>query len=442
MKSAFQAILIGVFIFAIIIAVLVFSGAIPTPGGKTEAEKITGSVTIWGILPQQEMNDLVDNINKTVKTYTILYIQKKPDEFIPDLVNAIAAGRGPDIITFDPSMIIRQSDKIYPIPYATLTQRSFIDTYAEASYSFMSPGGTLALPVAIDPLMMYYNKDILSDAGIAEPPVFWQDFIALVPQLSKTDATGALTRSMVGLGEFDNIYHATDIFSLLMLQLGNPLINTSAQKDGDNVIVSYKPTLINNGDNGLVTGVESLKFYTSFSDPVKQTYSWNKTMPLDKNAFIAGKSAFYFGYASEVGSIREKNPHLNFDIARVPQPKNYPTKTTVANVYGFAILKSSKNIPGAFNTIGYLTSPDYAQTIASYFSVAPALRSLLSVKQEDPMSAVIYPSALIAKSWLNPDPKKIDEIYRTMITSVVSGKATLFESINSAHQKITDLLNK
>jgi hypothetical protein len=69
MKSAFQAILIGVFIFSIIIAVLVFSGAIPTPGGKTEAEKITGSVMIWGVLPQQEMNDLIDSLTENHNEY-------------------------------------------------------------------------------------------------------------------------------------------------------------------------------------------------------------------------------------------------------------------------------------------------------------------------------------------------------------------------------------
>ena len=66
--------------------------------------------------------------------------------------------------------------------------------------------------------------------------------------------------------------------------------------------------------DGVRVGESVLRFYTQFADPAKETYSWNKTFQNDKNAFISGKLAFYFGYASEYKDIQQKNPNLRFDI--------------------------------------------------------------------------------------------------------------------------------
>ena len=37
--------------------------------------------------------------------------------------------------------------------------------------------------------------------------------------------------------------------------------------------------------------------------------------------FAKGALAMYFGYAGEWAGIKARNPHLNFDIAEVPQIK-------------------------------------------------------------------------------------------------------------------------
>ena len=440
MKNTFQAIITGVFIFAIILSILVFSGFVPLPGKKTE-QKFTGKVSVWGVFPESEMGGLIDVLNKTVKTYEITYTQKKNEEFINDLVNALASGTGPDIISFDPSMVINHGDKIYKIPYSSISQRTFLDTYADAATPFLSSEGILALPVSIDPMVLFYNKDLLGDQAVALPPVYWSDIIALNSKLSKVDEGGNLIRSMIALGEYDNISNATDIFNLMMLQLGNSLVTYTSTNDDGKINIDYKSTFNKDGDGGIVIATEVLKFYSAFSDPAKQTYSWNKNMPTDKNAFVAGKLAFYLGYSSEYSNIKSKNPNLNFDITRVPQAQNYPTKATMGNVYGFAILKTTKNIGAAFETLIYLTSKDYTISISRAFSLAPATRSLLSIKQEDPINEVIYPSALITKTWLNPDRKKVNELYRSMIQGVVSGKSSLNDTVSSVHQKLTEILN-
>ncbi len=38
-----------------------------------------------------------------------------------------------------------------------------------------------------------------------------------------------------------------------------------------------------------------------------------------KNMFLAGDLALYFGFASELDDLKNKNPNLNFDVTLFPQ---------------------------------------------------------------------------------------------------------------------------
>ena len=57
--------------------------------------------------------------------------------------------------------------------------------------------------------------------------------------------------------------------------------------------------------------------------------------------FAKGALAMYFGYASEMSEIKNRNPHLNFDLAEVPQIKGDKSKTSFAKIYALAIMKNS-----------------------------------------------------------------------------------------------------
>jgi ABC-type glycerol-3-phosphate transport system substrate-binding protein len=345
------------------------------------------------------------------------------------------------MILLDPGLLTKQSDKIIATPYSLFSERDFKDTFADQGNLFLSPEGVLAIPISIDPIVMYYNKDILNQKGIITPPLYWNDFITLAPKLSEvSQPSGTLVKSMVALGEYDNISHAKDILAMLMLQLGNPIVSTETKFADKVPYVVYKATFGQENSEGARVGESSLRFYTQFADPAKTTYSWNKSFSNSRDLFVSGKLAFYFGYASEYNAIRDKNPNISFDIARVPQVKDYPTKVTYGKMLGIAVLKSSRNQAAAFNTSQYLISPEYAPFLASTLGTAPARRDLLSVKQEDAYNGVVYPSAIIARGWLDPDSEKSDKIFRNMITAVVSGRDSVADAIETAVADLQDAL--
>ena len=442
MKSTlFKVGLFGGIVFAILLAVLVFAGIIPVPGKDNIKANLSGSVIIWGTIPNEQMSKILDPVIKNAKNYSISYVEKRPESYEIDLVEALASGKGPDMVILDPGLLIKHSDKLYPTSYKTFSEREYKDLYADAANLYLSAEGILAVPISIDPMVMYYNKDTLSESGLVTEPKYWNELISLAPTLSSINSEGTVIKSMVAFGEYDNITHAKDIVSMLALQLGNQIVEPELKYDNDKKpYYTYKAVFDAQNKDGVRVGESVLRFYTQFADPAKETYSWNKTFQNDKNAFISGKLAFYFGYASEYKYIQQKNPNLRFDIAMVPQIKDYSSKKTIGKVLGLAVLNSSKNPNAAFDTNQYLVSQEFAKLISEVLGTAPARRDLLSVKQEDAYNGIVYPSAIIASSWYDPNAQKTEALFKRMIQSTVSGRTTLYESVRDFVNDLQDML--
>ena len=69
---------------------------------------------------------------------------------------------------------------------------------------------------------------------------------------------------------------------------------------------------------------DAVRFYTDFADPGKEVYTWNKNMPNSLEAFILGKTAFFFGYAYHLPTIKSRAPKLNLSIVKLPQIAGNP----------------------------------------------------------------------------------------------------------------------
>ena len=92
----FKNIIFGVGILAALVAMLIFSGRLPI--GKSNKVTATGEVVAWGTLPQASMENLFQSINNTTKTYRISYYEVSEATFSSKLLEALASGRGPDLI--------------------------------------------------------------------------------------------------------------------------------------------------------------------------------------------------------------------------------------------------------------------------------------------------------------------------------------------------------
>ncbi len=430
MKGNFQIIIMVVFIALAVFGILVFSGAIPIGGNTTPGS--LGTVVLWGTIREQTIATPLEEFNNDNPTFVVKYVEKRVGSFDQDLLEALAGGAGPDMFFLPESLAFHYANKIFAIPYQSYPLASFKNNFAGAGEVFLTSKGILAIPISIDPLMMYYNRSILDANSVVASPVFWDEFVKLVPLITKKDDSNKIIKSAVALGHFSNITHAKDIVSALFMQGGNPIIS---EKDG-----IFSSSL--NTPNSQYSLGSILKFYTDFADPNSAMYSWNKSFPNSSDAFSREDLAFYFGYASELRSLINKNPNQNFGIASFPQIRNANFKITSAHATGIALSSSSKNFNTAFLAAGLLSTGNFASKLNIALGLAPARRDLLKIKPTDAYSPIFYDSALYARGWLDPSPLDTDDIFRRMIEGVLSNSMTVQNAISDASSKLNLLLTR
>lgn len=426
----FQYLILGVFIFFAVAGVAAFSiyGKLGSKDKGPSAE-----LSIWGLEDSEYFEELLSRIDGRVPdSLKITYVEKREENLDGDLIEALASGKGPDMLLLPHDRIVRHADKIYQIPFDSYGQRAFRDNFIEAAEVFTGPSGYYALPFSLDPLVMYWNRQLFSNVGLVLPPQYWDEFFSVTIPLTEMDNSRNILRSSVALGEYSNIVHAKEIISTLLLQSGNKITAKNAQGELVSVIGEKS-------EGGLTPLESSVRFYTEFSNPAKQVYSWNKSLPDSKSSFISSDLAVYFGFASEASELVAKNPNLNFDVALMPQVRD-ASKITFGKISGLAILERSPHKADAISAIGILTSQDSLRDWTAITVLPPVSRKLVAKRPKDSAPAVFYDSAVIARAWIDPDREKTGEIFKKMIENVTTGRLKLSEATARAAQELSSIL--
>lgn len=425
--TTFQIVLLSVFGALGVTGVLIF--ALAVGGGNNES---IGPVELWGTfdaatvsLVLQQAADVDERLG------AVTYVKKDPTTYETELTNALASGVGPDLFFLRQDYVVKNATKTYPIPLESLPRSDFRETFVEAADPYSTSVGTLAIPLLVDPLVLYWNRDILGEHGYAKPPLFWDEIPAMAETITTRNEGGGIKRATIAFGEAANIPHAKSIVSALILQAGGSI--TRQNEEG-----TIEPALAG-GEGTLASSESALRFYTEFADPSKVDYSWNRSLPPAQKAFAAGDVALYVGFASEAGAITAANPNLNFAIARLPQIRDAARQVNTARVYGLAISRASDNPTGAMTAASTLAKAEFSKLFSSAFGMPSALRDVLAVPAEGYFD-LFQREALIARSWIDPDPEKTNAIFRGMIESVSSGALRLSDAIMRADQEIGELI--
>ena len=424
----FEIILIAVFGIAAIAGIAALSMYEPA---KTEEDVMFGDrVQVWGSVDSYTMNTLISEIGRSNDAFKVVrYTQIDARDFTGELLSAIAEGNSPDLIIMPHSSLVSLRSKLRPISYETLPERDFKDRYIDGAQIFMMQDGIYGIPLMVDPLVMYWNRDLFSSGGLANPPRTWEALVnETTPALTRSDEQLKITQSAVALGEYGNVEYAKEVLSMLLLQAGSTLVEESG--------TGYKITLNDTGSASLPPGNAVVTFYTQFVAPASLAYTWNRSMPPDRTQFLTGKLGMFFAPGSERDRIAKANPNLDFDIAQVPQGGGATVYRNYADFYAFAIPRASQNPQGARLAAEVLASPESARVVAEALDMAPVHRSLIQAGSNDTYERIIFASALIARGWLDPSPRETDEIFRYLIEEVSSGRARVEGAISDAVGKI------
>lgn len=422
MKASFQTIIIVIFSLAFVVAVAVFSGLFSS--GKSQSTTPQGVVKVWGIVPEEDMRRMVTDFNAGDLGYTIDYKEIPETSFAQSLIVALADDKQPDMVLVSSEIFSQFRNKFNIIPYTQYPERTYRDTNVDGATVFLTKEGVIALPLLVDPIVVFYNKDLLAGARLVTPPTTWQELVPLIPSFMKRDIKGNIVQSAIALGEGQNVLHSRDILSALFLQAGNKIVETDMK------------TGIQSATLNKQNAEEALLFFASFSDPASAQYSWNRSLLPSKEMFVSGKLAFYVGRASELFGIQEQNPNLNFDVMEFFQPNNTVRPVTFGSFLALGVLKSAPNKTAAVSALGAMSSDTFVDGLSKRLSLPPVKKSLLKAQQLDPYVSVFYRAALSSFSWADPNNKATETIFRDMITAITSGRTNSSGATNEANSNL------
>lgn len=431
--NIFQIAMIVIFLVIGILGIAFFATGKSGIGGSTY------KATIWGVLPKANIDEGLEPFRIKGQDPSFTYIEYPEEGFEQVLLKAIAEGTGPDAIIFPDYMFYSQVNRLLTIPNETVTAESYRNTYLDIANIFSVQGGVKAFPLLIDPLVMYYNIDILKSENVLIPPKDWTEFANLNDRIVRKKDNGIIDRSYTALGEYDNVDHAKKILFSLLSQVG---VNMSFYDFDMNSYVSglTKSKIQNqNGESASKLTRDVLLYYTEFANPTKPSYTWNKSFKSSRESFLAGDLAVYFGPGSEVEYIKTRNPNLNFAIAQIPQAYQN-NKVTYGKIYALGFLITSKDPNSTYqNAMSFFNTYDLNQSLSNSIGLASARRDVLSTSKAAKTNAdiaVINSSAIFAKTWMDPDARTTDDILQTMINSIVSGSQNITDAISDAGDRL------
>jgi ABC-type glycerol-3-phosphate transport system substrate-binding protein len=313
-------------------------------------------------------------------------------------------------------------------------------------------------------MQLYYNKTILSQAGIALPPTSWNDLDKQLPLLNKRDASGlgfkqngiSLGTGGLGAQASPNINRFQDIIPLLIFQSGGQLYDYQT-----------KQVVFSSGSNkeDIATGISSgqnfkaednsnealnaLDFYTDFADTRSTNrYSWNTSSSNNIDQFVSGKLAYMLHYRYMTDSLKKRNSRLQFDVAPIPQldPDNKKT-------FGFFFMdgmsielsrnsaKSEKR-RAAEAFLYYLSTEEVQNKLAVKTQLPGARKDVIGEQQKsDNITSIFAGGSLYADNYYKPDVVRVEKMWADLIERIQFEGLSLKESLTEANDEYQNIVS-
>lgn len=441
-----QILIIGVIVVIILLAVLIVVKVLT--GSSSSRSSNSGAVVLnyWGLWePEEVMTEVINKYQQSNPNVTINYVQKNFGH--TNQTNLIHSGNYPstligrlstlqsadtiDIVRIHNSWLPMLQDYLYPV-----TQFMTVDEYKNTFYptaytDFVDTQGNIyAIPLQIDGLVLFYNKDIFTQYGITSPPQDWDEVISTAQKLTTKDTSGQVTRGGIGLGTGSNITHAFDISLMMLTQANVEVINSETGQP------SFATSSLN-------SGADAVEYYLDFA---KKHQIWSYRLPNDLNSFVAGNLAMMIAPSWRVFDLINMNSSLNFDVAPLPvlPGANPDTPQYLASYWAEAISKNSQHPEEAYKFLRYLSEPEQLRTLYNAqinitkraFGEPYPRPDMANELQDSPYVKSIIAMAPYMKGWQLGDIAQWEDVFKNMLINLETSEATQTE-LDQAQQQLT-----
>jgi ABC-type glycerol-3-phosphate transport system substrate-binding protein len=357
-------------LFVLLAACGTLNTATPTPpavqtttaqASPTASEQVSLRWSVWGSAEELRAHQRVAAAFMQKHPEIALTVEHTPwEDYHPKLKQAMETGDAaaiPDVIFLSDdlqrfaregrlenlSTWIDQTDYDYRDYWPTLIEEATVD------------GKIYGLQRDLDLSLLYYNKTLFDEAGVAYPDEDWrwEEWAAAAEKLTKRSADGAPTQHGLAM--------EAGKWNILLFQSSGSFVDDTTNPS--------RCTLDSEG------ALQAARFFRGLIDSdVAVSPADLARMGGDAAAFVEGKAAMIVQNASRAATFNEAQ--LNYDVAPIPFPEGGRRVNNSGGAY-WVMSSSSQHKAAAWTFLSWLQSPDGGQRIyASSGGIFPAIRSV------------------------------------------------------------------
>ncbi len=283
-------------------------------------------------------------------------------------------------------------------------------------------GAVFGVPWYVDTRLLFYRKDLLTQAGFDAPPKTWDQWRSMLAAI-KTDGGNSRYALLLPVNEFEPLL-------VLGLQQATGLLR----------------------DGGRHGNFRSADFRTALSF-YREVFEQGWAPPLTNNQianlyseFDRGYFAFYISGPWNIGEFKRRLPPAHQDrwmTAPMPGPDGPGAST--AGGSSLALFKASRHKAEAWALVEYLSSPAVQQRFHAMTGNLPARRSVWATPA---LANDVHAQAFRAQlERVKPSPKvpeweRIANEMQLLAAQVVHGKLSVDQAVQELDRRVDAFLEK
>ncbi|GEC03197.1 sugar ABC transporter substrate-binding protein [Streptomyces spinoverrucosus] len=427
-----RAAAIGAVTLSLALAATACGGGSATGGGGSNDSPKT--LTYWasnqGASIEVDKKVLQPELDKFEKQTGI----KVELEVVPwsDLLNRIltatTSGQGPDVLNIGNtwSASLQATGALLPWDEKNFEKIGSRDRFVDSALGSTGAQGQdpAAVPLYSMAYALYYNKKILADAGVTEPPATWDELVAAGEKI-KADGKQVLGAEGANLAE--NIHH----------------VYVFAQQHGaDFFTADGKPDFTSEGAVAAVKQYVDLMAKDEVIPPGNAEYAQNQSV----SDFAKGRTAMLLWQSASANLKSQGRSEDDYGIAPVPVQSGTPgsgkqVNSMVAGI-NLAVFKNTDNLDGATEFVKFMTSDEEQKILNKAYSSIPPVKAAQSDPAFDtPANAVLKDTLAQSAVALPqvPDESQFETAVGTAVKDLfadaAAGRPVTTESVKAALEK-------
>ncbi|MEA1937140.1 MAG: extracellular solute-binding protein [Patescibacteria group bacterium] len=354
MKKILAIMFLTAILFVTGYALLMIYPDFKAPVSLSENKKpLEVTIEFWGLWDNSDdWSEIIEkfesetyNFNGQEVAVSINYTKKEFDQYEDELAYLKQKDGEPNIFVIDSNWLEKYAgwleslneNNAYAEEYGLIKYGEVTDLFpTETIRGLFFDNKLYSIPLYSDSLALFYNKDLFADAEIDSPPKTWAEFKIATKKLTDLNRKNEIIQPGAALGCGENINRASDILALLIMQGGAKIIDEDKNIDlGKEIEVRT------------LTGIEkrnpskkAIVFYTEFSNPKKNIYTWDSEQNDSIQSFAEGKAAMIMAYNYQIKNLLVLNHNLNYGVSPMPQLEN-STVVNFANTWTPVVSKNN-----------------------------------------------------------------------------------------------------